>query len=97
MTFNRRAFILGATAALAAPAVVRAESLMQIAVLRENAPRLIQLTTGQLIKARELAASAFQPMLLEKVASFKAVGYYKAIIRELLPTVEGLFEVGSTR
>lgn len=33
---NRRAFILGLTSALAAPAVVRAESLMHIAVLRSS-------------------------------------------------------------
>ena len=33
---NRRSFLLGIGAALAAPAVVRAESLMKIAVLRES-------------------------------------------------------------
>lgn len=38
MTFSRRAFIFGATAALAAPAVVRAEALMKIAVLRSTVP-----------------------------------------------------------
>lgn len=38
MTLSRRTFLLGAATALAAPAVVRAESLMQIAALRESAP-----------------------------------------------------------
>lgn len=33
---SRRAFLFGAGAALAAPAVVRAESLMKIAMLRET-------------------------------------------------------------
>lgn len=33
---KRRAFITGMAAALAAPAIVRAESIMQVAVLRES-------------------------------------------------------------
>lgn len=33
---NRRAFILGAAAVLAAPAIVKAENLMKIAVLRHS-------------------------------------------------------------
>lgn len=38
---NRRGLLLGLTASLAAPAIVRAESLMQIAVLRETlAPKI---------------------------------------------------------
>lgn len=36
MTASRRGFLLGLGAALAAPAVVRAESLMNIAVLRQT-------------------------------------------------------------
>lgn len=33
---NRRSFLLGIGAALAAPAIVRAESIMKVAVLRES-------------------------------------------------------------
>jgi hypothetical protein len=44
---SRRTFLLGAASALAAPAVVRAESLMQIAALRED------LTEANLLKAME--------------------------------------------
>lgn len=38
---NRRSFLLGIGAALAAPAIVRAESLMKVAVLRETVPPLL--------------------------------------------------------
>ena len=44
---NRRGLLLGLGAALAAPAIVRAESLMQIAVLRETVtPRMYEFRRG---------------------------------------------------
>jgi hypothetical protein len=44
---SRRSFLLGLGTALAAPAIVRAESLMQIAVLRESVDPLTLTGTYQ--------------------------------------------------
>lgn len=48
---NRRGFLLGIGAALAAPAIVRADSLMKIAVLRES---LYEATVRNALRQLEL-------------------------------------------
>lgn len=68
---SRRAFLLGIGAALAAPAIVKAESLMKIAAMRESvapllpyppAPPILLFTKEMLDRVmREIAAGCAVP------------------------------------
>lgn len=63
MMMERRSFLLGLGATLAAPAIVRAESLMKVAKLRQDFGG--PMTATEILMRQRVAAWAIQPFMDE--------------------------------